>query len=382
MKILLVSTLKRRIGEDVFASRSRVIYQLGKRLVEKGHEVSLLGTGDSHIPGVTVIPVIEKGWVDEKPVENAFNRDTASLIRQAQMMIDLQDEFDVIHNHTYPDFFPHILENELKIPLVTTLHALYDTYMDELLSTFHQSHFVALSKAYQRLYIKANIEFVVYNGVDTSLYSFSEKKGDYLLWLGRLPKAKNSDGTFMDPKGVRWAIQLAKEANVPLRLYGVVEDREFYDRDVAPHLSDAIQWVGDVGPEQSLPVEKVVTLMQDAKAFLMTINQQEPFGLVMAEAMSCGTPVVGWKRGSVEEVVVEGKTGFVISPDGTQGTKGTEEAKGELNVSQAGIEGLVEAVKRIGGISPQACREHVEKNFSIEAMVGNYEKLYQALINR
>lgn len=362
MKILLVSTLKRRIGEDMFASRSRVIYQLGKMLSEKGHDVSLLGTGDSKIPGVEIIPVIKQGWVDEPPVENAFNRDSASLIRQAQMIIELQDKYDIIHNHTYPDFFPHILENELKKPLVTTLHALYDSYMDDLLSTFNKSHFVALSKAYQSLYQKATIEHVVYNGVDTSLYNFSKEKGGYLLWLGRLPKAKNSDGSFMDPKGVRWAIQLAREANLPLKLYGVVEDRAFYDRDVAPHLSDTIEWVGEVGTEQSLPIEKVVDLMQHAAAFLMTINQQEPFGLVMAEAMSCGTPVIGWRRGSVPEVVVEGITGFIADPD-------------------KGIEGLKEAVSKVGSLKPEDCRSHIEKNFSIEAMVENYEKLYQSLID-
>lgn len=361
MRILLVSTLKRRIGPDTFASRSRILYQLGKRLAEKGHQVSLLGTGDSIIPGVTVIPVIEKGWVDLPPVENSFIRENAHLIQQAKLMVSLQKEFDVIHNHTYPEFFPHILENDLEIPLVSTLHALFDDiYMDQTLALFSKSYFVALSQAYTRLYTKTKFSDVVYNGVDTELFAYREKKGDYLLWLGRLPRAKHADGTFMDPKGVRHAIQLAQETGEKLILYGVVEDKEFYERDVAPHLTDKIQWVGDVSSEQSLPIEQVVSLMQGAKAFLMTINQKEPFGLVMAEAGSSGTPVIGWKRGSVSEVIEDGRTGFIVPPE-------------------KGIAGLKEALTKINTIKPEDCRKRIVKTFSLEAMVNNYEKLYEAL---
>src|SRR5690606_4304457 len=97
--------------------RSRIIYQLAKGLVEKGHTVSLLGTGDSEVPGVQIIPVIEKGWVDLPPVENSVIRDNANLITQAKMMISLQKDYDIIHNHTYPDIFPHVLEDQLTIPL-------------------------------------------------------------------------------------------------------------------------------------------------------------------------------------------------------------------------------------------------------------------------
>jgi glycosyltransferase involved in cell wall biosynthesis len=362
MRILLVSTLKRRIGPDIFASRSRIIFQLGKLLAERGHSVSLLGTGDSEIPGVTIIPVIDKGWVDLPPVENSFIRDTANLIHQAQMMVERQTEFDVIHNHTTPDFFPHILEKELTIPLVTTMHAVYDkTYLDQTMSAFHNSYFSALSEAYTKQFQDTKFAGVVYNGVDTNIYTYSDAKEDYLLWLGRLPKARNEDRSFMDPKGVRHAIALAQKTDAPLKLYGVVEDREFFDRDVAPHLNDKIQWVGDVSSEQSLPIETVVSLMQHAKAFLMTVNQPENFGLVMAEAGSCGTPVIGFKRGSVPEVIEDGKTGFVVDPE-------------------QGIEGLDDAYAKISTILPEDCRKRIEEKFSIEKMIDGYVELYERLI--
>ncbi|MBP9718971.1 MAG: glycosyltransferase [Candidatus Levybacteria bacterium] len=363
MRVLIVSSLKRRIAPDEFASRSRIIYEVAHGLVERGHDVSVLGTGDSIVEGATIIPVIPKGWTSLPPVENDFIRDIAFLTMQAKHIVALQENFDVVHNHTYPDFFPHIVDTQLKIPLLSTLHALYDDYMDETLSLFHNSSFVALSHAYTQLYKKTKFAGVVYNGVDTKTYAYKEEKGDYLFWLGRLPKAKNADGTFMDPKGVRHAIALAQKTGSNLMLGGVVEDPAFFEQDVKPHLNEQIQWVGDVSPKQSLSTEKVVSLMQDAKVFLMTINQEEPFGLVMAEAMSCGTPVIGFDRGSVREVVAEGETGFVVAPE-------------------KDIDGLAEALAKIESIKAFDCRKRVEDHFSIAKMVEGYEALYTELIQK
>jgi len=322
-----------------------------------------MGTGDSSIPGVRIIPVLKTGWVDQPPVENTFLRDTASLLRLSTNMLALQDEFDIIHNHTYPDFFPSVVEQELKIPLVTTLHALYDSYMDETLALYPNTQFVALSEAYRELYQKARIQHVVYNGVDTSLFTYHEKKEDYLFWLGRLPKAKDEKGNYVDPKGIRTAIALAEKTGQKLYLAGVVEDKAFFDKDVKSHLSNTIQWVGEVSSEQSLPISRVVDLMQKAKAFLMTVNQEEPFGLVMAEAMSCGTPVIAYNHGAVPEIVKDGLTGYIVDPS-------------------EGVEGLVKAVGKISQINPKRCREHVEAQFTVEHMVASYEALYEQILAR
>lgn len=362
MRILIVSTLKRKIAPDFFASRSRIIFQLAKGLVDRGNQVSLLGTGDSYIPGVNIVPVIEKGWVDLPPVENEFLRQIATLIQLSKKIVEIQNSFDIIHNHVYPDFFPSIIEKELKIPLVTTLHALYDYYMDDLLSQYKKTYFISLSNAYAKLYKKVKIYKTVYNGVDTNLYAYNEKKSDYLFWLARLPRARNSDGTFMDPKGVRWAIKLAQKTGEKLFISAPVEDRDFFEKDVKPYLNDKIHFVGEPTFEQSVPLEKIIDLFQHAKAFLMTITQQEPFGLVTAEAMSCGTPVIGFNRGAVPEVVVDGKTGFVVPYD-------------------KGVDGLKDALTKIDTIKPRDCREHVVNNFSVEKMVENYEKTYLEILN-
>ena len=138
---------------------------------------------------------------------------------------------------------------------------------------------------------------------------------------------------------------------------GNIEDMEFYNRDVKPHLTDKIKWVGPLSSELVLTKSEVAALMQKARVFLMTINWYEPFGLVMAEAMSCGTPVIGFDRGAVSELIIDGKTGFVVPPE-------------------KGIAGLKEALNKIGSIKPQDCRDHVVANFSTQTMVDNYEKTY------
>jgi len=363
MRILIVSTLKRKVEPKFFASRSRVILQLAQGLVKKGHTVSLLGTGDSFVPGVKIIPFIEKGWVDAKPVENEFVRQVANLLELSRKIVQIQDNFDIIHSHVYPDFVPAVVENELKIPLVVTLHNLYDFYMDDVMSHFKKTYFISLSNAYAKLYKKAKIYRTVYNGVDTDLYAYSGKKEDYMFWLARMPKAKDADGTFMDPKGIKWAIKLAQATGKKLYISSPVEDREFYEKDVKPHLNEQIQFVGQPTAEQSVPLQKIIELYQKAKVFLMTINQQEPFGLTLAEAGSCGTPVIGFDRGAVPEVIVNGKTGFVVP-------------------YQQGVEGLREALNKIVTLKPQDCRDHVVNNFSINKMVDNYETTYNEIINK
>lgn len=361
MDILFVSTLKRRIGLDVFASRSRIIYELSCRLAEKGHKVSILGTADSIVPNVGVIPIIEKGWVDLPSAENPFYRETAYLVKLAKKIEEIALGFDIIHNHTYPEFINLMVSDKIRTPMVTTVHAQATEELDNVLSLFPKTTLVALSNAHKKLFKKAIINEVVYNGIDTNLYAFSKNQGDYLLWLGRLSKAKNKDGSFIDPKGIRWAIKLAEKTGEKLLLSGNVEDMDFYNRDVKPYLNEKIQWVGPVSSEQMLKREQVVGLMQGAKAYLMTINWEEPFGLVMIEAMSCGTPVIGFVRGAVPEIVIDGVTGFVVNP-------------------ATGVDGLIEAVRKIGEIDRRKCRKHIEEKFSIEQMVGNYEKLYASIV--
>lgn len=361
MKVLIVSLLKRKVTSEIPAARPRVIYEIASGLVKKGHQVSLIGTADSQINGVTIIPVIERGFVDMPAFENPFYAETAYLVKLAKKIEEIGRQFDIIHNHTYPEFINLLIAKNIKIPIISTIHAQAFPEYDEALSLFPECYHISISQAHKKLFKKAKIYKVVYNGVDVNTYSYQEKKEDYLLWLGRLSKAKNPDGSFMDPKGIKWAIKLAEAIGSKLLLSGNIEDMEFYDQDVKPHLSDKIQWVGPLSSELVLTKSEIAVLMQKAKVFLMTINWYEPFGLVMAEAMACGTPVIGFDRGAVSELIVDGKTGFIVPPE-------------------KGIDGLKEALGKIDQIKPQDCRDHVVKNFSTETMVNNYEKTYQEIL--
>jgi len=366
MKILIVAPLKRKVGPQITAARSRVIFDLASGLVKERHKIAVLGTGDSYIPGVKVIPVIPKCFVDLPDFENPFYAETSFLVRLAKVLEKIGNKFDVVHNHTYPEFINLLVADKLKVPILTTIHAQMTPQLDGVLSQFNNlknCYFVSISQAHKKLAKKTKIWRVIYNGVDTNLYRFSPKKEDYLLWIGRLSRAKDKRGNFLDPKGVRWAIKLAKETNSKLLLSGNVEDPEFFKKDVKPYLSNKIKWIGPISSEQPLSKGDVVKLMQKAKAFLMTVNWYEPFGLVMAESMSCGTPVIGFNRGAVSEIVANGKTGFIVKP-------------------KEGIKGLKKALKNIGKINPKDCRKHVEKNFSLEKMVENYEKAYRKIRNK
>lgn len=361
MKILLASVLKRRVAEDVSASRSRIIYQLASGLVKKGHEVSLLGTGDSKIEGVTIIPIIPRSFVDLPKAENPFYAETSHLVRLSRKIEEIGNDFDIIHNHTYPEFINLMAISGTKTPMVTTVHAQATPELDEVLSAFQEAKLISISKVHMSEFKKAKFLKCVYNGVDTNTYAYSEGNEGYMLWLGRLSKARKDDGSFLDPKGVTWAIKLAKATGQKLLISGSVEDQEFYDKEIKPNLGENIRWYGPISPEQKLERSEVIKIMQRAKVFLMTINWSEPFGLVMAEAMSCGTPVIGFNRGAVSEVIKDGVTGFVVDPN-----KGTE--------------GLAEALGKIDSIKPSDCRAHILDNFSLENMVNNYEAVYKEVL--
>lgn len=377
MKILLASTIKRNVTKDTTYSRSKVVYQIASGLVKRGHDVSLLGTGDSYVEGVKIIPVIEKGFIEkqrEEGYENQYYVETAYLVKFAKKLEEIGDEFDVIHNHSYPEFLNLFASDRIKTPIVVTIHmsltpGLMSVY-DEVLGLFPKSHLVAISNSQKEHFKKAKIETVIYNGVDTSSFPFLNEKEDYLLWLGRLGQAKNTNGSYVDAKGVSWAIKTAIKTGKKLILSGGVEDKEFFEKEVKPFLNDKIQWIGKVAKDQPLTTEQLASYYGKAKAFLMTPNWDEAFGLVITEAMSSGTPVIAFNTGSIPEIVEDGKTGYLSSfKDGAEGLSANVEKL--FNLSN----------KEYAEMSTNS-RKRVEENFTIDKMVEGYESLYSKLIGR
>jgi glycosyltransferase involved in cell wall biosynthesis len=208
--------------------------------------------------------------------------------------------------------------------------------------------FVAISENQRSLMPELRYAGVVHNGIDLDLYPLREEKEDFLLFLGR---------TSPDKGPVR-AIKAARAAGLPLVMAVKVAERierEHWEEDVQPILPDGTLVLSEI------PHEQKVELLGKARAVLFPIDWEEPFGLVMTEAMACGTPVIATPRGAVPEVVVDGETGFIVPVEDY-------------------ADAAAKALRRIGEIDPKACRKHVEERFSAATMVGGYEAVFERIL--
>lgn len=359
LRIAMLAPIKRPLTPDTTVSRPRVIADLTEGLLKKGHKVSIFATADSSFPGADIIGITPKGLNFMPPAENPFYQHTSFLALMIKKMLDMQDSFDIVHNHMYPEYLPLLSLQAMQKPMLTTVHSQMVPDTVAVLQAFPDAELVAISHMAKKL--SGREMHVVHNSVNTELFTPSDDPKEYLLCVGRMSAAKDAQGNFLDPKGISNAITVAQLTGERLKIVGNVEDPKFFETLVKPHLNDKIEFVGQVSSEQTLTREQMADLFAHAKVFLNAINWQEPFGLVMAEALASGTPVVAFNRGAVSEIVVDGKVGFVIDP-----SKGTE--------------GLAKAVKNIDSIDRKVCRDHAVANFSTTRMVDEYEKLYLNLL--
>lgn len=359
----MLAPIKRTLTADTTVSRLRVIVDLSEGLMAKGHKVTIFATEDSKLPGANIIGIAPTGLNFLPPAENSFYQHTAYLTMMISKTIENQRKFDIIHNHMYPEYMALLAESSFKTPLITTVHSQMVEETVQTLKCFPKANLVAISYSAKKA---AGIEkmHVIHNAIDTDLFKPDQNiKKDYFLFIGRMSKAKDKNGKYLDPKGVQNVISIAEKLDLKLKIVGNVEERDFFEILVRPHLSDKIEFIGKVSPEQTLTRQQIVKLYQGAIAFLNPINWEEPFGLVMVEALACGTPVIAFNRGAVSEIVVNQKVGFVVDP-------------------KKGIDGLMEAVKNIDSINREVCREYAVSNFSRERMVDNYEKVYRQVLSR
>lgn len=377
LHIAMLAPIKRPLTPDTTVSRQRIIADLTSGLLQKGHRVTIFATKDSSFSGAQIIGIPPKGLNFLPQVENPFYQHTSYLTLMIKKMLDMQDSFDIVHNHMYPEYLPLLSLSAMRKPLLTTVHSQMIPETADVLRVFPEAQLVAISQMAKKL--SSRDMHVVHNSVDTDLFFPTEAAKDYLLCVGRMSAAKDDQGNFLDPKGVGNAIKVAQLAGERLKIVGNVEDPEFFETIVRPHLNDKIEFIGNISPEQTLTRQEMVKLFAGAKVFINAINWQEPFGLVMAEALACGTPVVAFDRGAVSEIVVDGKVGFVIDPDESrQSSDNSYQTESKIETKE--IKGLVEAVKRIGEIDRSVCREHAITNFSTQRMVSEYEKLYNMLL--
>jgi len=315
-----------------------VVALLADGLADAGHDVTLFATGDSQT-GARLEYVFEQA-----PGSDRINDITLDTTHTLFSLRDVRERFDVLHVHA--PFSSLAAAVETGVPTVHTLHGSFVPEMQRLYSLVAQRiWFVAISEAQKRSGEGLRYAGVVYNGIDMSRYAMQENKDDFVLFLGRAAPEK----------GWRRAIDAAIAAGERLvsavKIAHPTEHRE-WETNIRPVIPDDFEVLGEI------TLEEKVDLLRRAKAVLFPIDWDEPFGLVMTEAMACGTPVIATPRGSVPEVVEDGVTGWIVPVE----------------------DFAAEAADRLGRLSeidPNACRDRVQRLFSKEAMVAGYEAAFE-----
>ena len=344
MRIAQVAPLFEAVPPQLYGGTERVVSHLTEELVRRGHEVTLFASGDSRT-NARLVPVVPRAIR-----LGSGNRDLmlVDLIRELDTAFRRAGDFDVIHCHV--DYLAFPFGGLVRTPTVHTLHGRQDlAFQPALYRHFARTPLVSISNA-QRLPLRGlDLAWAgtVYHGLPLESYAFAPEDRGYLAFLGRLAPEKQPDV----------AIEVARRAGVPLKIAAKVDeaDREYFERVVAPLLDDPlIEFVGEIGDADK------AAFLSGACGLLFPIDWPEPFGLVMIEAMACGTPTIAFRRGSVPEVMAEGETGFICET----------------------VDEAVEAVERLPEISRAGCRQVFEQRFTAARMARDYVSVYQREIER
>jgi glycosyltransferase involved in cell wall biosynthesis len=332
----MIAPLEMRVPPVAYGGTELVVSLLTEELVRRGHQVTLFASGDSQTRArlVAGCPTFLRGSGRDSPLLTLLS--TVACLEQA-------DEFDVIHNHT--SYEGMALASLVRTPMLTTLHGALDGDWLLLLDRYEGWHNAISHAASLQLPPRRNFAGVIYNAIDHETYPFnSGRREDYLLFLSRISWEK----------GPHLAIELAQRLGRRLILAGNVNapDEPYFRSEVEPRLDgDQIRYVG----EADYRVKR--ELLSSTACLLAPIQWNEPFGLFMAEAMACGTPVIAMRKGAAPEVVCHGETGFVVDD----------------------LDGMAEATRYLSEISPYACRRRVEEYFSVRRMTDDYEAAYSKI---
>lgn len=339
VKIAQVAPLIESVPPQAYGGTERMVHYLTEGLVARGHDVTLFASGDSQTTADHVAVVKQSLRLSKRP------RDP-TIWHMCQLMEVLRraHHFDIIHFHT--DWFHFPVWRNVSTPQLTTLHGRLDIPdLRAVYDEFRDMAVVSISDSQRTPMPSAGWVETIYNGTPAGNYHFCDRPGDYLAFLGRITPEK----------GPEQAIEIAKRLGMPLKMAAKIDpiDREYFAARIEPLLDDPlIDFLGEVDERGK------DTLLGGARALLFPIDWPEPFGLVMTEAMACGTPVIAMRRGSVPEIMIDGVTGFIVNS----------------------IDEAVAAVQKIGTIDRANCRQHFEQNFTVGRMVDSYVETYKRLI--
>ena len=331
MRIAMLAPISWRVPPRHYGPWERVVSLLTEGLVERGIDVTLFATGDS-VTRARLVSVCPRPYSEDQSIDPKVWE-----CLHISAVFERAAEFDLIHNQF--DFLPLSYCGLVNTPVLTTIHGFSSERIVPVYEKYNgRAHYVAISDADRDP--RLNYVATIYHGIPLEEFRLPRKRGDYLLFFGRIHHEK----------GVAEAIEVARRAGRPLVIAGIIQDQDYFDREVAPHLdNDRVRYLGSVGPESRDSV------LGGAFALLHLINFAEPFGLSMIEAMACGVPVIARGRGSVPEVVKHGETGFIVDT----------------------IDEAVSALGLVEQLNAEAIRQYVAQNFSREHMVDEYIRVYK-----
>ena len=340
MRIAQVAPLYESVPPKYYGGTERVVSYLTEELVRQGHDVTLFASGDSETKAHLVAACRRSLRMDKHCVDQL-----AHHMLMLENVVQRAAEFDIVHFHT--DYLHFPLSRREQITHVTTLHGRLDLPdLVPLYQEFREMPVISISNGQREPLPWANWQATVYHGLPADMYQFRDKTGTYLAFLGRVSPEKRVDR----------AIEIAKQVGIPLKLAAKVDrvDKDYFETVVEPLLRHPfVEFGGEIGEGEN------EEFLSNAYALLFPIDWPEPFGLVIIEAMACGTPVIAYRGGAVPEVMEEGHTGFIVE----------------------GLEDAVDAVRRVPELSRKRCREVFDHRFTAARMAHDYVQVYERLTN-
>lgn len=336
MRIAMLSPIAWRTPPRHYGPWESVVSLLTEGLVSRGYDVTLFATGDSETKG-KLHAVCARGYEEDRSI---LPKVWECL--HISELFEHADDFDIIHNHF--DFLPLTYTGLVTTPFVATIHGFSSPGILPVYKKYnHKVFYVSISDADR----SPDLDYIktIHHGLELKQFDFQPEPDDYLLFFGRIHH----------DKGAREALEIARACNKKLIMAGIIQDEAYYHQYVEPHLDgQCAAYIGSVGPiQRSL-------LLKKAAALLHPINFNEPFGLSVVESMACGTPVIAFDRGSMPELIEDGKTGFLVNT----------------------VDEAIEAVTHIKDIDRARCRRRVEQYFTVDRMVEKYIRVYETILEK